>query len=270
MSETHVEVQVESGVAQVWLNRPDKLNGLTLGMLHELRAAATDLAADSEVRAVIVAGRGRSFSAGLDFASVMPDREGLARAFAPLPDGETNLFQEACWAWRRLEVPVIAAVHGHCFGGGLQLALAADFRVTSPEAQWSVLEVKWGLVPDMTGVATLAQQVGMDIAKLLTMTGRVLSGTEARDLGLATVVASDPLQAAADLAQELLARSPDALAASKRLFQQTWGRPVEETFAAERIEQERLLALPNTAIAQRLATSGQDQGQSGFDPRAPR
>ena len=110
----------------------------------------------------------------------------------PSPFRGTNKFQEACWAWRRLPVPVIAAVDGHCYGGGLQLALAADFRFATPESEWSVLEARWGLIPDMSGIQALKELVGIDTAKRLTMTAQMLSGKEARDLGLVTELAADP------------------------------------------------------------------------------
>lgn len=264
-----VEVEIADGLAHVRLDRPDKLNGVTLAMLEGLCAAAERIAAEASVRAVVLSGKGRSFSAGLDFATVMPDQEGVARAFEPRPGADTNIFQEACWAWRRLEVPVIAAVHGHCLGAGLQLALGADIRITAPDAQWSVLEAKWGLVPDMTGIRSLAELVGIDTAKLLTMTGRWISGQEAADLGLATLVSDDPVSAAGDLAADLSARSPDGLAAAKRLFERAWGASPAETFAAERAEQWRLLSLPNTAVAQRRA-AGADAEEAPYQPRAPR
>src|SRR5690606_4522352 len=130
----------------------------------------------------------------------------IATALIPAPWRGTNKFQEACWAWRRLPAPVIAAVHGHCFGGGLQLALAADFRITTPDAQWSVLEAKWGLIPDMSGVQALSELVGLEAAKRLTMTAEVLSGTEAHALGLVGELADDPVAAAHALARELATR----------------------------------------------------------------
>ncbi|HQX87486.1 MAG TPA: enoyl-CoA hydratase-related protein, partial [Ornithinibacter sp.] len=168
--------RVEGGVAQVRLNRPDKLNALTLDTLEDLVATARELSANRTLRGVVIAGEGDSFCAGLDFATVLKNPPRVARSFVPNPLRGTNLFQEACWAWRRVPVPVVAAVHGHCYGGGLQIALAADLRMTTADAQWSVLEAKWGLVPDMSGIQALSQQVRMDVAKRLTMTGEVVSG----------------------------------------------------------------------------------------------
>ena len=186
--------------------------------------------------------------------------------FVPRPWRGTNTFQEACWAWRRLPVPVIAAVHGHCLGGGLQLALAADFRFATPESQWSVLEGKWGIIPDMTGVRTLAQLVGIDTAKRLTMTAEIVSGKDALDLGLVTGLDADPVAAALDLAEQLKGRSPDQLAAAKRVFDDTWSAGARRTFARERVEQAWLLAARNTKVAREAAF---EEGRPGVRPPEP-
>lgn len=243
---------VADGIAHVRLNRPDKLNALTLDTLEELILTARQLRTDRTLRAVVISGEGTSFCAGLDFATVLKDRGGIVKSFLPRPRG-TNSFQEACWAWRRLPVPVIAAVEGHCLGGGLQIALAADFRIATADSQWSVLEGRWGLIPDMSGIASLKQLLGIDRAKLLTMTARKFSGEEALDLGLVTRLDADPIAAAHELARELATRSPDQLAAAKRLFDDTWTASLRRTFSRERFEQLRLLASKNTAAAQKAA-----------------
>ncbi len=270
-----VACELSSGVARVRLSRPEKLNGLTLGMLADLAATAHRLRADRGLRAVVLSGEGRSFCAGLDFAAVLGDRAGTARAFAVRPWWGTNLFQEACWAWRRVPVPVVAVVHGHCLGAGLQLALGADVRVTTPGATWSVLEGRWGLVPDMAGARTLAEQVGKDTAKRLATTGEMLTGARAHALGLATEVAEDPAAVADDLVAQVLTRSPDAVAATKRLFEDTWGRSPRRTFARERAEQLRLLLGRNAALARRAARgepvgAAGPGGVPGYRPRARR
>ncbi len=248
-----VTCRVRDGVAEVRLNRPDKLNALTLDTLEDLARTARELRGDRTLRAVVLAGEGDSFCAGLDFATVMVDPRRVVRSFIPLPWRGTNLFQEACWAWRRLPVPVVAAVQGHCFGGGVQIALAADLRITTPDAKWSVLEARWGLVPDMTGIQALSQQVRMDVAKRLTMTGEVVSGTRAVELGLASEIAGDPLEAAREFVEAVSARSPDSVAATKRLFNRTWSSGDRRTFARERVEQAWLLASSNTRIAREAA-----------------
>ena len=262
-----VTATVSGGIARVHLARPEKLNALTLPMLDELVATARELRKDRTLRAVVLTGEGPSFCAGLDFGSVLKSPVGIVGAFTPRPWRGTNTFQEACWAWRRLPVPVIAAVQGHCYGGGLQIALAADFRIATPDSEWSVLEGRWGIIPDMTGVRSLAELVGIDTAKLLTMTARKLSGKEAHDLGLVTDLASDPLAAADDLARELAGRSPDALAAAKRLFNETWTASPRRTFAHERIEQLFLLFGANTRAAREAAFK---RVVPQFGPRARR
>ena len=249
----NITCTVDDGVARVWLDRPDKLNGLTLEMLGELVATSRRLRRDKSLRAVILTGAGDSFTAGLDFASALRNPAQIARCFVPSLLRGTNIFQEASWGWRRLPVPVIAVVQGHCYGGGVQLALGADFRISRPDAQWSVLEAKWGLIPDMTGIRSLSEVVGIDTAKLLTMTGETFDGTRAEELGLVTELADDPMAAAEELVEQLKTRSPDAIAAAKRLFDGTWTASPRRTFARERAEQLALLVNTNTKIAREAA-----------------
>jgi len=266
-SRQYVSHETVDGVAHVRLTRADKLNALTLQTLDELVGTARELRRDRTLRAVVLSGDGASFCAGLDFASAMKSPAAIVKAFLPAPWRGTNTFQEACWAWRRLPAPVIAAVDGHCYGGGLQLALAADFRVATPDSEWSVLEARWGLIPDMTGIRSLAELVGMDTAKRLTMTGQMLSGKEAADLGLVTDLAADPVAAAYDLAHEIAQRSPDSVAAAKRLFNRTWSSSPRATFARERVEQVVLLSLANTRAAR---TAAFEKVAPVFGPRTVR
>ena len=244
-------------IAVVSLNRPAKLNGLTMAMLRGLDDAAKSLRRDRDLRGVIFAGAGDSFCAGLDFGSVLKKPMDIVKAFAPNPlagDG-ANLFQRVCWEWRRLPAPVIAVVHGHCYGGGVQLALGADFRVTAADARWSILEAKWGLIPDMSGARTLADHVGAEQARWLTMTGRELSGAEAVEVGLATETTEsldDAHSRAREILRELMGRSPDQLAATKSLFNHAWRSP-RATFRAERFEQAKLLLSENAARARTAA-----------------
>lgn len=244
-----ISCTVRDGIADVRLDRPEKYNGLTFEMLRDLVATARRLRGDRSVRAVVISGNGDAFCAGLDFATVSKKPWQIPVGLLPTPWRGTNLFQEACWAWRRVPVPVIAAVHGHCYGGGIQIALAADFRVTAPDAKWSVLEGKWGLIPDMSGVRSLSQLVGVETAKRLTMTAEVISGQRAHELGLAGTVADDPRAAAFEFAESLATRSPDQLAAAKRLFDRHHSSSARRTFKAERHEQVKLLLGRNHKIA---------------------
>ncbi|WP_435829783.1 crotonase/enoyl-CoA hydratase family protein [Nocardia neocaledoniensis] len=237
----NITVRFESDRAYVTLNRPGKHNGLSLEMLRDLVAAAREVAAHKGARVVILSGNGPSFSSGLDIAAATRDPLAIVREFLPRPWRGTNTFQEACWAWRRLDVPVIAAVHGRCYGGGLQLALAADFRIAAPTAEFSVMEGAHGLIPDMSGAATLSQLIGIDQALLLTMTADPVDAAYAEKIGLVTAVADDPLAAAEALADRVTARDPRAVAAAKRLFDSSWHRRSRATFAAERAAQIPLL-----------------------------
>lgn len=248
-----ITCELTDGIAEVRLARPDKLNALTLPMLHGLISTARSLASDRSVRAVVIGAQGDSFCAGLDFADTFGQRTAVVKGMLPRPWRGTNTFQEACWVWRRIPVPVIAAVQGHCFGAGVQIALGADFRITTADAKWSVLEGKWGLIPDMSGIAALSQLVGIEQAKRLTMTAEVFSGERAHDLGLVSQVSADPHADAHALAVELVARSPDALAAAKRLFETRWNSSPRRTFARERLEQVRLLTGKNAKIARAAA-----------------
>jgi enoyl-CoA hydratase/carnithine racemase len=240
----------DDGVAYVTLDRADKYNGLDLPMLHALIDTAATIAADPQVRAVILAGAGKAFCAGLDFASVAKvGRVEMARAALKVPGQKTNLFQRACWVWRELPVPVVAVLHGHCFGGGMQLALAADFRFATPDCELSIMEGKWGLIPDMTGTVTLRELVPMDVVKRLTMTAEVFDGRQALGYGLVTGVADEPLKEAEALVGQLLTRSPDALAMTKRVLHSTWTQSPRRAFWTETILQARLMRGANYRIA---------------------
>lgn len=230
----------DDAVAHVRLDRPEKLNALTLDMLGDLAATARRLRRTPGLRAVVLSGEGRSFGAGLDLKAVAQHPAGIARAFVPTWRG-TNRFQEACWAWRRLPVPVIAAVHGHVFGGALQLALGADLRITAPDARWCVMEVARGLVPDMSGIQALSELTGLETATRLTLTAEEFSGTEAVAFGLAGTTSDTPLDDARALAATIAQHRPEAVRSAKRLLHRTWGRGPRRTFAAERRTQIRLL-----------------------------
>jgi enoyl-CoA hydratase/carnithine racemase len=246
MSE-RVHVEVRDQIAYVTRARPEKYNGLDMPMMRALAATPKQLKANRDIRAVILSGEGTAFCAGLDFASVGKDQREFTLAGLKVP-GQLNLFQKACWAWRELPVPVIAVLHGYCYGGGMQLALAADFRIATPDCELSIMEGKWGLIPDMTGSVTLRELLPMDVVKRLTMTAETFSGERARELGLVTEVSDEPLKAAEALAAELLTRSPDALAATKTLLHRTWSRAPRWAFWTETVLQARLLNGANHKI----------------------
>ncbi len=243
-----ITVERDGGVADVRLSRADKMNALDPAMFEALIETADQLAADPTLRSVVLSGEGKSFCAGLDFASFqqMEDRGGRTGDITKPMDGRiTHRAQQAVYGWTSLPVPVIAAVHGHALGGGIQLALGADIRVVAPDATLSVLEIRWGLIPDMTGTQALVNLVGIDVAKELTFTGRMISGTEAHQLGLATKLSDDPRGAALELAADIAAKSPDAIRAAKRLFNEAPKLSVADGFARERAEIGQLIGSPN-------------------------
>jgi enoyl-CoA hydratase/carnithine racemase len=242
----------ERGIADVRLNRPEKRNALDGAMFAGLRDAGEQLKGMPNVRVVVLSGEGESFCAGLDFASfgAMASGDGVARSgdtdpAAPTPGGITHLGQQTAWVWQELPVPVIAAVHGHALGGGIQIALGADIRFVHPETQLSVREVHWGLVPDMTGTLFLSRLVGSDVAKELTFTARIFSGREAGELGLATHVTEAPRPDAMALAAEIAGRSPEAVRGAKALFNLLANADAAEQFAAERRVIGSLIGTPN-------------------------
>ncbi len=212
-----VSVSIEGGVADVRLTRPEKLNACDLAMFEALVETADGLAADRSLRAVVLSGEGRGFSAGID-VSAFGAGAGGRNLFERSGTSPANFVQRSAWAWRELPVPVVAAVHGVCFGAGLQIALAADVRFVAPDARLSVMEIKWGLVPDVSGTRTLSHLVRDDVARELSYTGRQVSGSEAVELGLASHLSDTPHEAALELAREIASKSPSAIRADKRLL----------------------------------------------------
>jgi enoyl-CoA hydratase/carnithine racemase len=266
MSQDRVLVDVAGGVADVRLNRPDKLNSLDPETMLALGDTGRALAKDPTVRAVVLHGEGRAFCSGLDFASFQAfanrDREASANgggSFFDRSQSPANRAQLAAWVWTELPVPVIAAVHGYAFGGGLQIALGADIRIVAPDAQLSVMEIKWGLIPDMSATQTLRHLLRLDVAKELTYTGRIVSGREAVELGLATRVADDPLAEARSLATAIAQKSPHAIRSAKKLFDTSVNASVRDGLVLEEELQRALIGSPNQIEAVR----------ANFEKRSP-
>jgi len=248
--EDRVRIEIADHVAVVTLTRGDKHNALDIPMFEGILAAAERLRRESGVRAVVLHGDGPSFCSGLDIASIMASQgNGTDALLDPLRGESPNWFQRAAYDWLRVPVPVIAALHGNVLGGGLQIALGADLRIATPDARLSVMEVKWGLVPDMAITRTLPRLVRLDVAKELTYTGRIVSGAEGAELGLVTRVAEDPLAVARELAAEIAGRSPDAVRAAKRLYDEMWTSPAADSLALEAELQLGLLGFPNQLAA---------------------
>jgi enoyl-CoA hydratase/carnithine racemase len=225
---------IEDGVADVRLNRPDKLNALDAAMFTALAEVGADLARLRGLRAVVLSGEGRSFCAGLDMSAFQAIADGRSwRPDADATDGLTR-GQRAVLVWHTLPVPVIAAIRGHALGGGLQVALGADIRIAAPDATLGVLEIRWGLTPDMAGTQLLPRLVGPDVAAELTWTGRTVDAVEALRIGLVTRIADDPLGAAHELAAEIAAHNPDAVRAAKRMLDLAHTGTLADGLAAER------------------------------------
>lgn len=243
-----LSIEFRDGVADVRLNRPDKLNALDMPMLEALGEAPARLAAQQGLRAVVLSGEGRGFCAGLD----METMAGLAAAGLDIVSRThdlANLFQQTAWGWRNLPVPVIAAGHGVVFGGGLQVFSGADIRIARPDTRLSVMEMKWGLVPDMAGFALWRGLVRDDVLRELIYTAREFTGEQAAELGFVTRLADDPHAEAITLAREIAARNPDAVRGAKRLANLARDVGAGPILLAESVEQAALVASPNQVEA---------------------
>src|SRR3974390_72435 len=262
-----VSVTISDGVADVRPMREDKMKALDAAMFEALVATSDRLGKEKGLRAVVLSGEGRAFCAGLDmgrFAAMkesgghgVPGTE--SRDLTRRTHGLANFPQQAVWGWRQLPVPVIAAIQGVAFGGGFQLALGADMRFLAPDARMSIMEIKWGLVPDMAGTPILATLGRGDILRELTYTGRIFSAQEAMSYGLATRICDDPRAAAFEVAREIASKSPDAIRAAKRMLNKLSVDP-GPALLAESVEQQKLLGSPNQLEAVR----------ANIEKRAPR
>lgn len=257
-------VRHTTGVAEVILCNPQRHNAVSETLLLQLIRIGRELRRDRTLRAVILHAEGPSFCSGLDIPGFMKRPRSMVMNFLRPLWRSTNNFQEVAWVWRRLPVPVIAVLHGRCYGAGLQIALAADFRLATADCELSLMEAKWGLVPDMSGTVTLRELLPLDQAKLLAMTADCFDAASGRELGLVTSIHADPLQAAHALAARLCERSPDSVAATKLLFQRAWPASTAAAFCWERWYQLRLLLGRNQRVAVQRATG---RGESPFLPR---
>jgi enoyl-CoA hydratase/carnithine racemase len=243
-----VVLEMSGGIAEVRLDRPDKLNALDSAMFAALVETGERLRRTPGVRVVVLHGAGRGFCAGLDMGHFATMASGAKRDLSDLTartHGLANSFQHAVYVWRDLPVPVIAAIHGVAFGGGFQIALGADIRYVAPDAKLSILEIKWGLVPDMAGIALMRELARADVIRELALTGRVFSGEQALAYGFATRACPEPLAAARETAREIASRSPDAVRALKRLLNRASDDDVAAILLAESREQGALIGSPN-------------------------
>jgi enoyl-CoA hydratase/carnithine racemase len=270
MSEDRIRVTRKDGIADVRLNRPDKMNALDPLMFEALVETGRDLADDRSVRVVVLSGEGRAFSAGLDMSSMAAIAGSRSEAGAQQrpkralfdrdASSPANFAQQTAWVWHAMPAPVIAAVHGVAYGGGLQIALGADIRFVAPDAKLSIRESYWGLIPDMAGSQLLRGLVRPDIAKELTYTARIISGEEAHRLGLATHVSNTPYESAMELAREIAGINPDAIRAAKVLLNEAPLVSPAAGLQREEMLQRALAGSPNQMEAVK----------ANFEKRAPR
>ena len=265
MSSDLVTIDIQNGIADVRLNREEKYNALSQDMFDAIIEAGQSLASADDVSAVVLSGNGRGFCAGLDMASFASMSDGPRK---PKSDTDSllakderpeNRAQRPALVWKQLPMPVISSLHGVVFGGGCQIALGTDIRIAAPDIKMSIMEIKWGLVPDMSITQTLRDIMPMDVAKELTFTGRILNGEQAKEVGLVTRVANDPLAAAMELAEEIAGKNPDAVRAGKALYEQAWHADARTG-----------LELEATLQAQLIGTANQIEAvKANFEKRAP-
>ncbi len=245
-----VSIELKDGVADVRLIRADKMNALDPAMFEGIIAAGAELTTMKGLRCVVLSGEGKAFCAGLDmqsFAAMKQDGDAVpgVRDLTKRTHGIANRPQQCAWLWRSLPVPVIAAVHGVAFGGGFQIALGADMRYATADARFSVMEIKWGLVPDLAGTQLMRHLAREDVVRELTYTGRIFNGTEAQQFGFVTRLADDPRAAAMETAKEIANKSPDAVRAAKRLLNDAVAVDAAAGLMAESVEQQKLIGSPN-------------------------
>lgn len=248
-----VTLESKNHIGFIKLNRPEKYNALSVDMFLKIIEVGEKVMTDRSIRVVVLHGEGKGFCAGLDFENFqkMANKEKGVNLFERSYKTPANLAQQVGYIWKQVPVPVIAALHGAVFGGGLQIALGADIRLASPDTKMSVMEIKWGLVPDMSATQTLCDLVRLDIAKELLFTGRIVESAEAAELGLVTRVCEDSLTEAKKLAKEIAGKSPDAVAYGKQLLEETWRADASSGLLLEERLQRAVIGKPNQIEAVR-------------------
>ena len=254
----------ENGIAVVTLNRSEKMNAIDQDMFKAITATGESLKNNRAVKAVVIHGDGAGFCAGLDLSNFSEDAPEVLALGSDEIGKAPNMYQQVAWVWKEVPVPVIAAVHGVCFGGGLQIALGADMRYVHQDTKLSIMESKWGLIPDMAGTQILRGLCRVDVAKELTFTGRVFNGEQAVQYGIATEVANDPLAKAMAVAESIVALSPDAMVYAKQLFEEGWQCSREEGLLMEETLNAKLMGSENQMEAIR---SGMSKSKGNYKPR---
>ncbi len=259
-----VSIDIQNHIADVRLNRPDKMNALSWDMFEAITAAGNTLAKDKSIRAVVLSGEGRSFCAGMDLENFTSDQ--MDDMFGPGRGGFwPNYYQSPAYVWKSVPVPVICALHGAAYGGGFQIAMGADIRIAHPGTRLSLMEVKWGLIPDMSASVTLRDLVRLDIAKELTFTGRVIEGEEAQDIGLVTSLSDTPRESALAMAAVIAGKNPDTIARGKYMLENNWHGDAQLALSEEERLQAPILKSPNQVEA---VFSAIERREANFTDRA--
>jgi len=264
--QNRVQVNIKDQVAYVQLSRPEKHNALDMAMFQAIVSTIRQLRKNRQLRAIILSGAGPDFCTGLDVKSMLKSTSGPLKLLFKLNPRRSNMAQQVSTGWQNIPVPVIAAIHGRCWGGGLHIALGADIRIVTPDASLSVMEGRWGLIPDMGGLETLRRHCRLDVAKELTFTSALLDGEQAQQAGLVTHVDADPMTRAEQLVATLCEQSPDALAGVKKLYNKSWSGSKGALLMRETWYQLRVIFGKNSKIKAFNQTHDADQHKD-FLPR---
>jgi len=248
-----VTVEIDNAIARVTLNRETKHNALDMEMFYAIKAAIKTIKQNKKIRVVVVCGKGESFSSGLDVKSVMSQRKNVFKLLWKWWPGSANLAQQVTIGWRQLEVPVVMVLHGKCWGGGMQIALGGDFRIADPDTSLSIMEAKWGLIPDMGGTPALSENVAVDQAMKMAMTAECISAKDALDKHLITQISHNPMASAEALAKQLIERSPDTNKRIKAFYYKSWGNKQAKILAGETFNQWKIILGKNQKIAVKKA-----------------
>ena len=240
-----ITIEINNHIAQVRLNRADKYNAVDMNMIYGLIEAAQNLKQNTQVRAIVIAGNAGVFSSGLDIPSIMAQPNNITKLLTTEEGHDANLAQRCALDWHDLKVPVIAALEGYVYGAGLQIAMAADIRIAHKETKMSIMEIKWGLIPDMSLTATVPHFARQDIIKELTCSGREFSAEEGFDYGLVTRLEDNPIAAATALAEQIAGKNPDAIRGAKSLLEQAWHQERSESLALEEKIQRTIIGSKN-------------------------
>lgn len=266
MNYSNLTLTIKEKVAFVELSRADKHNAIDMTLFLELIDVIKKLRKNTCIRAVIVSGQGEDYCSGIDIKSLFKSPKHALRLLFKWFPWQSNMAQKVSTGWRDLPIPVIFSMHGRCWGAGMQIAFGGDFRIATPNASISIMEAKWGLIPDMGGTLALRELLPLDVAKELAMTAKVISGNDALKLGLLTKVANDPLQQAKQLAEEITKYSPDSVAACKKLYNKSWWSTNAAALARETLYQIKILLGKNYKIKSYNQTHEQGK-QKSFKPR---